>query len=100
MSRDLERRRASTLRVIQLRTGHAPLNAHLHRIQRSDTPIYPKCAERNESVIHLQVLLHDQPEAHREARGRMRKTLPFYFSNLRGLLNNDMYLPALWSFLS
>lgn len=93
MSRDLERRRASIL--IQLRTGHAPLNAHLHRIQRSETPTCPNCAARNETVIHL--LLHCQ--AYRVARGDMRKALPYYLFNLRGILNNGRCLPALWTYL-
>lgn len=93
LSRDLERRRASVL--IQLRTGHAPLNAHLHRINRSDTSLCPRCAEGNETVIHL--LLHCP--AHREARGNLRRNLPYHQFNLRDMLSNAKCFPQLWTFL-
>ncbi|GBE89552.1 RNA-directed DNA polymerase from mobile element jockey [Sparassis crispa] len=48
---DLPRRHASLL--IQLRTGHAPLNVHLHRIKCSPTKLCPACNGRPESVQHF-----------------------------------------------
>jgi hypothetical protein len=38
---------------MQLRTGHAPLNKHLHRIGCVDSPICPACEEAQETVLHL-----------------------------------------------
>ena len=38
--------------LIQLRTGHAPLLKHLHRIQCSPVPDCPACGEEHETVHH------------------------------------------------
>ena len=49
----LNRRQTSLL--TQLRTGHAPLNKHLHTIQKSPTPNCPQptCASAIEDIHHL-----------------------------------------------
>jgi len=49
----LNRRQASIL--TQLRTGHAPINMHLHRIQKSVTPYCPQftCVQATEDIRHL-----------------------------------------------
>ena len=47
----LPRRHASLL--IQLRTGHAPLNFHLHRITKTDSPSCPTCGHPRETVAHF-----------------------------------------------
>ena len=39
--------------LFQLRTGHIPLNSHLHRIKRSDTPFCPSCPNQQETVRHF-----------------------------------------------
>ncbi|EJD33431.1 hypothetical protein AURDEDRAFT_46805, partial [Auricularia subglabra TFB-10046 SS5] len=39
--------------VTQLRTGHAPLNGHLNRINRSDSAACPSCNHRRETVRHF-----------------------------------------------
>ena len=46
----LPRRHASLL--IQLRTGHAPLNLHLHRITKAESPTCPQCGHPRETVAH------------------------------------------------
>ncbi|PSR73744.1 hypothetical protein PHLCEN_2v10434 [Hermanssonia centrifuga] len=46
----LPRRHASIL--FQLRTGHAPLRKHLHKIGRADTPTCQACGEAPETVPH------------------------------------------------
>ena len=46
----LSRNQASIL--IQLRTGHIPLNVVLHRIKRSDTPDCPHCKSGIRETIH------------------------------------------------
>ncbi|KIO14581.1 hypothetical protein M404DRAFT_101526, partial [Pisolithus tinctorius Marx 270] len=37
---------------IQLRTGHIPLNKHLHRIGRSDTPMCLQCGGTSQESVH------------------------------------------------
>jgi len=39
--------------LTQLRTGHAPLNKHLHRINRSDNPNCSQCTNTPEDVEHF-----------------------------------------------
>ncbi|KIJ34340.1 hypothetical protein M422DRAFT_182227 [Sphaerobolus stellatus SS14] len=38
--------------LVQLRTGHAQLNKHLHRIKRSPTKTCPACRREPETVHH------------------------------------------------
>lgn len=51
ISRDLTKRRASTL--IQLRTGHIPLKTHLHRINHASDPYCPSCVAKRETILHF-----------------------------------------------
>ncbi|KAI6004652.1 hypothetical protein EDD15DRAFT_2150398, partial [Pisolithus albus] len=37
---------------IQLRTGHIPLNLHLHRLQKSDTPNCLQCDSATPEDVH------------------------------------------------
>ncbi|KAF5374121.1 hypothetical protein D9615_008851 [Tricholomella constricta] len=53
VTRGLTRKQFSL--TIQLRTGHAPLNKHLHRLQVVDDPYCPHCRQE-ETVRHL---IHD-----------------------------------------
>ncbi|RDX40673.1 hypothetical protein OH76DRAFT_1329873, partial [Lentinus brumalis] len=39
--------------LIQLRTGHAPLNQHLHMIGRADTRRCAGCGAAKETVLHF-----------------------------------------------
>ncbi|KZT69357.1 hypothetical protein DAEQUDRAFT_644867, partial [Daedalea quercina L-15889] len=39
--------------LIQLRTGHVPLRAHLHTIQKADSPRCPTCDHPKETVHHF-----------------------------------------------
>ena len=49
----LNRRQTSIL--TQIRTGHAPINSHLHRIRKADTPYCPQnsCTNAIEDIHHL-----------------------------------------------
>ena len=38
--------------LVQLRTGHAPVQAYLHRFKLADTPICPSCGTEPESITH------------------------------------------------
>ena len=39
--------------LIQLHTGHAPLNKHLFNIKSADSPICPACEDAHETVHHF-----------------------------------------------
>lgn len=69
--------------LIQLRTGHIPLNKHLHRISRAPSPICPACEEREESVHHF---LLSCP-AHARQRAIMKAEIRTRAHNLKDLLN-------------
>ena len=45
--------RPNTSLLIQLHTGHVPLNHHLHRIGRTDTPRRLGCGAEKETVLHF-----------------------------------------------
>jgi hypothetical protein len=51
MADSLPRKHTSLL--IQLRTGHAPLNKHLFNITLADSPICPACEDAYETVHHF-----------------------------------------------
>ncbi|KAF5386072.1 hypothetical protein D9615_002179 [Tricholomella constricta] len=67
-------RRQSAL-IAQLRTGHSPLNQHLFRIHRSETPSCPHCQGITpETVRHfLLVCPHYQFERHHHLRRNLRR---------------------------
>ena len=44
--------RKNTSHLIQLHTGHAPLNQHLFNMKLADTPICPVCQDVHETVHH------------------------------------------------
>ena len=44
--------RAQASLIIQLRTGHVPLNAYLHRISKMDQPLCSFCERGDETVHH------------------------------------------------
>jgi len=50
LTKELTRRQASL--VLQLRTGHVPLNRHLYRINRAESALCPACELEDETVHH------------------------------------------------
>jgi hypothetical protein len=54
MAASLPRRQSALL--VQLRSGHAPIQKHLHRIKKAATATCPGCGETEETVLHY--LLH------------------------------------------
>lgn len=44
--------RSVTSLLVQLRTGHTPLQHHLHNIQQSESPACPNCDYPNETPFH------------------------------------------------
>ena len=69
MSAKLTRRQTSIL--IQLRTGHVPLQAYLHRFKLSDTPECPTCGDEPETVTHYLKYCR----TYERQRRRLRRTL-------------------------
>ena len=91
---NLLRKLASIL--TQLRTGHAPLAKHLHRIGKSDSLICPVCQQGEESVQHF--ILHCP--AHQEARQRLCTTTGRRDVNITKLLTTPRALHALFKFVA
>ena len=56
---------------MQLRTGHVPLQAYLHRFNLADSSTCPSCGNEPETVTHY--LLYC--ESHDTHRRRLRRTL-------------------------
>ncbi|KAJ8462821.1 hypothetical protein ONZ45_g17797 [Pleurotus djamor] len=56
--------------ITQLRTQHIPLNLHLHRIGRAETPWCPHCPRRRETVFHF---LKECPAYNRERQALARR---------------------------
>ena len=69
MSEKLNRRQASIL--VQLRTGHIPLQAYLHRFKLSDTPVCPTCSDEPETVTHYLMYCR----TYNRQRQRLRRVL-------------------------
>ena len=91
---NLPRRLASTL--TQLRTGHAPLAKHLHRIKKEDSPICPACLQRPETVQHL--LLHCP--AHWKARQALRNNTGGRNIDIKKLLTTPNTLKYVFKFIT
>lgn len=64
-------RKGQTSMLVQLRTGHIPLNAYLHRFHLRDDPDCPHCPDESETVQHF---LFDCPE-YKWERHQLRRKL-------------------------
>ena len=60
--------RAQQSLITQLRTGHAPLNKHLHRIRKAPSPICPACHRADETANHFLI----ECRAHEHTRHGLR----------------------------
>jgi ribonuclease HI len=87
--------RSLAVLLIQLRTGHVPLAKHLHKIQKADSPICPRCRQADESVAHF--LLHCT--AHADARRELHRAAGPNARVLSKLLGSPKLLPHLFRFL-
>jgi ribonuclease HI len=79
-----------------LRTGHAPLNQHLHRIRKSDSSSCPHCPETEETVHHY---LLTCPHYRRE-RHLLNTALGQDSSSLSFLLTDPLATPHLVKFVN
>ena len=69
----------------QLKTGHVGLNAHLKRLQISETKTCPSCGKFDESVDHF--LRHCR--AYEEHRKELRRKVKRDMTDIKKLLGND-----------
>ncbi|QRV90420.1 Reverse transcriptase from transposon X-element protein [Ceratobasidium sp. AG-Ba] len=82
LAQTVPRRHASLL--IQLRTGHVPLNAYLHRFGLAESASCPACNQRAETVKHF---LMNCP-AYEQARQRRNLASPASANSLSVLLSS------------
>jgi len=82
--------------LIQLHTGHLPLNGHLHKIGKAKSPKCPACPTRNENIHHFILMC---PRFERQRRilerklGQSSRSLSFLFSNPKAF-------PALFNYVN
>ena len=83
--------------LTQLRTGHIPLNQHLHRIGRSDTPHCQHCPGTIEDVPHL-ILFCNRHAHHRHklttALGRKAHELSHLLANAKAIRHTLNFLSS------
>jgi hypothetical protein len=82
--------------LAQLKTGHAPLAKHLHRIKKADSPLCPACLQEVEKVQHL--MLHCP--AHAVARQNLHNNTGRCDINIAKLLTTAKSLHALFRFIA
>ncbi|KAJ3836538.1 hypothetical protein F5878DRAFT_512710, partial [Lentinula raphanica] len=78
-----------------LRTGHAPLQAHLFRIKKVDSPTCPCCRQHPETVFHYLF----QCNAHRTHRNRLRRKVGQRNMNPASLLTEKDLLKHLFRYV-
>ncbi|KAG2069965.1 hypothetical protein BDR04DRAFT_1019957, partial [Suillus decipiens] len=77
----------------QLRTGHIPLNKHLHRISLAPSPTYPSCQVHAESV-------HQSCPKYNRQRHALKADLGLKAHQLKNLLNDDDCMKSLFKFIA
>ncbi|KZT66289.1 hypothetical protein DAEQUDRAFT_675233 [Daedalea quercina L-15889] len=81
--------------LTQLRTEHVPLQVHLHRISKADSPRCPTCDYAKETVYHY---LLDCP-TYDQQRARMAFKLGPAAHSVQTLLTDPKALPHLFRFI-
>lgn len=88
-------RRHSSL-LFQLRSGHAPLNKHLHRIAKSPTATCTQCNTGQESVHHFLMSC----QAYNRQRSELRNKLGIRAMHVKNLLNEPECLRPLFEYIA
>jgi len=94
LTEHLTRQQASLL--ILLRTGHAPLNRHLHRIQKLNSPTGPACHRKDETVHHF---IMECPAYARQRHARS-SALPQDSHSLQKHLSHPKDMPHLMRYIA
>ncbi|KAF5366709.1 hypothetical protein D9758_006447 [Tetrapyrgos nigripes] len=93
----LARRQTSVL--VQLRTGHIPLNAHLHRITKSDTPNCPHCETQGHHLKEtVQHFIQECP-AYQKERYQLKKELGRDGDSLKAIFRSTDNIKALLRYI-
>ena len=89
----LPRKQASLL--IQLRTGHVPLQQHLYRMHKVDSPICPKCGTTKETVYHFLM----ECAAYNGARAERERQAGPASRSIKDLLSRPALIPPLFRYI-
>ena len=90
----LSRGRVSEL--VQLRTGHIPLQKHLHRIGKADSPMCPACHSRKETVHHFLLAC----PAHAQQRRWVKDKLRWTARSVRTLLSSPKAFNVMFQYMN
>jgi len=90
----LPQRHASLL--IQMRTGHIPLNSHLHKICKADSSTSSTCRRGNETVHHYLISC----PAYTRQRHALEQRLGRYTRSVPTLLSKPNAFPALFNYVN
>lgn len=93
MAERLPRKQASLL--IQLRTGHVPLQQHLHRMRKADVPTCPQCGLTKETVYHFLM----ECAAYNEERAERERHAGPASRSIKDLLSRLALLPSLFRYI-
>jgi zinc-binding in reverse transcriptase len=88
--------RRHTAWLIQMCTGHVPLNRHLHRIGKANSLKCPVCKEKDETVHHFLI----ECKAYAAQRKEMERKLKCDARSMRTLLLNSLTIPTVFKFIS
>ena|SRR3979490_623013 len=94
LSQGMPRRHTSIL--IQLRTGHAGLNKHLHRIGKVNTPMCAACERAEETMHHFLFRCLAYAEQRRELEHALRRGA----TSVATLLNRPRAMKHLFKYVS
>jgi hypothetical protein len=94
----LTRNQASTL--FQVRSGHIPLNSHLHRINKSETKLCQQCEPNDEA--HEETVTHFLFEciAYTAQRQKLARTIGRHNLNLEDIMASSKYMKALSCYIT
>jgi len=94
ITQDLPNEQASLL--IQLRTGHIPLQKYLHKIRKVSLPRCPACLIQDETVHHYLLTC----PAYRPQRGQLERTMRRAARSISMLLVNPKVFPHLFQYVN
>ena len=94
-------RKQSSL-ILQIRCGHFPLNAYLHKINKSDTNTCPACLNEQEGRSSVETISHFifDCEAHVEAREELIDKIGMIHLNLLDIMADTERMKALTTFIN
>ncbi|KAJ3784018.1 hypothetical protein GGU10DRAFT_402979, partial [Lentinula aff. detonsa] len=81
--------------LTQLRTGHIPLQGHLHKIKKTDSPTCPCCKQHPKTTFHYLF----QCRAHRRPREILRQKVGRKNWNVGALLTEKNTLRHLFAYV-